>query len=119
MSKIKPWGAIICVDLINCDKNQINNDKIYKKFVKELCSVIKMKTHGPLRIERFGKGSLYGPSFYQFIETSSITAHFDIVNSRAFIDIFSCKNFDAKKAEKFCKDFFKAKKSKATFIKRG
>ena len=45
----------------------------------------------------------------QFIETSTITAHFDEQGNRAFIDIFSCKTYNAKKVALFCKKFFKAK----------
>jgi len=46
----------------------------------------------------------------QFIETSSIVAHFDEIWDRAFIDVFSCKTFDSKVAGKFSKEFFKAKR---------
>jgi S-adenosylmethionine/arginine decarboxylase-like enzyme len=41
--------------------------------------------------------------------TSSVTVHLDEIGNRAFIDIFSCKRFSAKKAKDFCKKFFRAK----------
>lgn len=69
-------------------------------------------------IKRFGQDDLLGYSALQFIETSSITMHFDDTKARAFIEIFSCKYFDVKMAERFCKNFLKAKKSKAKYFLR-
>jgi hypothetical protein len=54
-----------------------------------------MRAHGPLLIERFGVGALEGWSALQFIETSSITVHADEMGGRCFVDVFSCRAFDA------------------------
>jgi len=70
-----------------------------------------MKPNGKSRVKRFGKGKLNGISAFQFIETSSISIHFDETENRAFIDIFSCKDFNGKRAEQFSKSYFKAVKS--------
>lgn len=67
-----------------------------------------MKRFGEPMIQKFGEGELLGYSALQFIETSSITIHFDEVKNRAFIEIFSCKFFDPPKAANFCGSFFKA-----------
>jgi S-adenosylmethionine/arginine decarboxylase-like enzyme len=77
-----------------------------------------MKRKGPCKIERFGKEDLKGYSVMQFIETSSVCIHFDEPGKRAFIDIFSCKNFDVKRAENFSKRFFLGKKSTSKTIVR-
>lgn len=77
-----------------------------------------MKKEGTTIIKRFGENSLKGYSAMQFIKTSSITVHFDEEHNRAFIDIFSCKKFNEKRAEQFSKDFFKAKKSKIKILDR-
>ncbi len=77
-----------------------------------------MKAYGPCMVKRFGKGKLKGYSVIQFIETSSITLHFDETEERAFIDIFSCKDFHVNKAESFSKEFFNAKKSTSKIIIR-
>ena len=42
----------------------------------------------------------------QFIETSSITFHGDEVARRCFVDIFSCKPFDAEHAAALAQRFF-------------
>lgn len=71
-----------------------------------------MKRFGEPMIKKFGAGDLLGYSALQFIETSSITLHFDETENRAFIEIFSCKFFDPEKAKIFCHKFLEAKKSK-------
>ena len=112
------WGKLAVINLYNCNKNSIKNKRKIKKFVKQLCQKLDMNKKGPTRIKRFGKDSLKGYSFIQFIETSSITCHFDEIQNRAFIDIFSCKKFDSKEAAIFSKDFFQAEKSEVKEISR-
>lgn len=65
-----------------------------------------MKAHGAPQIERFGTGNLEGWSAMQFIETSTITLHTDEPGLRCFIDIFSCKPFDADHATMMAKEYF-------------
>jgi S-adenosylmethionine decarboxylase len=102
------WGVSASIDLYGCDPKMIKTPKEIERFVIELCEKIKMKRHGDVLIDRFGDGELEGYSFLQFIETSSITAHFDEPENRAFIDIFSCKYYDPQVTAEFCKSFFKA-----------
>ncbi len=101
------WGRSCSVDLHGLDDSLINPEYI-RKYVRKLCTLLNMKRHGPTEIGRFGKGKLRGYSMMQFIETSSITAHFDDKGHRAFIDIFSCKQFNPKKVARFSQKFFKA-----------
>ncbi len=104
------WGIHVALNMKGCDHSLITNEKAIKEYVDKLTELIDMKKYGPTLIERFGeKPHLYGYSMFQFIETSSITAHFDEVKDRAFIDIFSCSFYDQEKAIKFTVDFFKAK----------
>lgn len=112
------WGKLASINLYDCDPNFIKDKKKIKDYIIDLCRIIDMKRHGEPMIERFAEGSLEGYSAMQFIETSSITVHFDETENRAFIDIFSCKDFDEKEAEKFSCDFFMAKKSKMKILIR-
>ena len=74
---------------------------------------IDMKPYGEPLIQKFAEGALEGYSVLQFIETSSITIHFDDkMGDRAFIDIFSCKYFDGAKAAAYAQKFFEAKEEK-------
>jgi len=110
------WGRSSIIDLHGCDKKMLKDPKAIKIFVIELCKLLKMKRVGPMRIKRFGHGRLLGYSMMQFIETSSIVAHFDEYADRAFIDIFSCKEYNTKNAIDFCKRYFKAK-SASSYVK--
>ena len=77
-----------------------------------------MKPYGKAQIKRFGKDTLEGYTIIQPIETSCITCHFDEVDNRAFIDIFSCKEYNNKLAVEFCKNYFKAEITQARFLNR-
>ena len=104
------WGIHVVINLKGCDHSKITDETKIKEYVIKLTEVIGMKRYGETLLERFGeKPLLYGYSMFQFIETSSITAHFDEVGDRAFIDIFSCSYYDQEKAIKFTAEFFKAK----------
>ena len=115
----KNWGQLLSVDLEGCNNNLINNKKKLREFCKGICDEIGMVAFGKPIIKRFGEGDLEGYSMMQFIMTSSITAHMDETGNRGFIDIFSCKHFDAKKAGNFCKTFFQARKMKFKNLYRG
>lgn len=116
----KAWGLHAVIDLYECDLSLISSPEHIKKFVIALCEAIGMKRHGETMLDRFGDGVTVseGYSFMQFIETSSITAHFEETHKKAFIDIFSCKFFEAEKAVIFSQEFFKAKKAKVTVLVR-
>lgn len=106
------WGMLASVDLYDCNPRHISDPKKIEQFIIELCDQIKMVRHGNAMIERFAEGELEGYSALQFIETSSITMHFDEQKNRAFVDIFSCKYFDIKTAEEFCQKFLEAGSAK-------
>ncbi|PIR94152.1 S-adenosylmethionine decarboxylase [Candidatus Falkowbacteria bacterium CG10_big_fil_rev_8_21_14_0_10_39_11] len=115
----KAWGLIAVVNLYDCNHEMIQSPAKIRQYVKELCQKIKMIPYGPTMVKKFGSGCLEGYSALQFIETSSITLHFDDKNGdRAFIDIFSCKYFETKDALAFSQEFFQAKKAKIKVIVR-
>ena len=76
-------------------KSALRDPDVIRRLVPTLIDAIGMRAHGPLHLERFGDADLEGWSAMQFIETSSITLHADEVYGRCFIDVFSCKPFDA------------------------
>ncbi|HBE90793.1 MAG: hypothetical protein A3E37_02800 [Candidatus Andersenbacteria bacterium RIFCSPHIGHO2_12_FULL_46_9] len=119
MDKIKPWGKSLAIDLAGCDHDKLISPEGLKRFVVEVVTVVDMVAQGECYVERFGQGDLEGYSAMQFIETSSVTVHLDEVGNRAFIDILSCKDFDANKAEEFSKTYFQAQSVKSTIVERG
>jgi len=106
------YGKELILNLYCCDERPIRSPKMLKKYVDDLCELIKMRKYGPLMLKKFGYGKDYtlGYSLVQLIETSSIVAHFSEKRNSAYINIFSCKDFDDKKALEFTKNFFKAQK---------
>ncbi|MDP3880775.1 MAG: S-adenosylmethionine decarboxylase [bacterium] len=109
----KPWGQLLTLDLFGCPNELMKDVEHLRAFSKLLCAEINMTPHGDTLIDRFGEGDIEGISSMQFIKTSSITVHLDEVGGRAFIDIFSCKKFDAQKAGAFAREYFKAQDIKA------
>ena len=117
--ELKAWGQLTAINLYGCDKELLTNPEKIKTFVLELCKTIAMKPYGEPNLQRFGEGDLEGYTLVQLIETSSITVHLDETGKRAFIDVFSCKEFDAKKALDFSQDYFKAVTASGQTIERG
>lgn len=102
---MKPFGYLAAINCYHCN-DKIKDPEEIKRFIIELVELIKMVRHGEPMVERFGEGDIEGWSALQFIETSSITFHNCEKHNRAFIDIFSCKDFDYKEAKDFCHKFF-------------
>lgn len=115
---MKNWGKSVALNLYNCEHSRLIDTNLLAQFVSEVIKVVNMEAHGPCYIDRFGEGDLTGYSAMQFIKTSAITVHLDEIGNRAFIDIFSCKDFDAHKAAQFSQAFFKAQQIKLVVIDR-
>jgi S-adenosylmethionine/arginine decarboxylase-like enzyme len=117
---LKIYGKELILDLYNCDLEIISSKKKIQEFSDKLCQLIKMKKYGRAIIERFGLGKDFtsGFSLVQLIETSSIVGHFSEKWKRGYINIFSCQDFNEKKALRFIKKFFKAKEVKKRILIR-
>ena len=107
--RLKPWGISISVDLKNCDPETIRSKEKINEFIVKLCNLIGMKRFGEPQIVNFGEEEkVQGYSFTQLIETSLVSGHLANHTNSAYLDIFSCKEFEPKKTAEFCKKFFKA-----------
>lgn len=111
-------GQLTIITLYECDEDFLKSKKRISKFLLDLCKYINMKPYKKPIIERFGKGKLEGYSALLWIETSSIVIHLDEYEKKAFIDIFSCKKFNALKAKDFSKKNLKSKKASFKTIMR-
>jgi S-adenosylmethionine/arginine decarboxylase-like enzyme len=116
----KVWGYYMTLDLSECELRSIDNVPAIHKFIVSLCDdVLKMKRLGEPKIMESGEGEdLYGYSLIQVIQTSSITGHFVNHTRRAFIDIFSCKEYNQAAVIAFCVNHFKTNKYVTTFALR-
>ncbi|WP_292518587.1 S-adenosylmethionine decarboxylase [Methanoculleus sp.] len=103
------WGLYTSVDLKGCDPASIRDAEKIHQFVIELCNLIDMKRFGEPQIIHFGPNErVAGFSMTQLIETSLVSGHFANETNAAYLDIFSCKEYEPSKAAEFCKDFFGA-----------
>ena len=101
------WGWSTSLDLKKCNY-KIGNKNDILDYVLQLTDLIEMKRYGPCYINHFGEGNKSGYSMLQLIETSNISAHFCDQDNSAYIDIFSCKEYDSLEMERFSKKFFDA-----------
>ena len=105
------FGVELILDLHDCDPKIIRSSQKLRSYTVQLCKLLKMKRYGKTLIPHFGHANplTSGYSLLQFIETSSITGHFSELTNTAYLNIFSCKEFDTQKAGEFTLGFFKAK----------
>jgi len=110
---MKYYGKELILDLHNCNPTTFNRKSIRRYFI-ELCKVIDMKRskltwwddYKVPEEERQTEPHLKGTSAVQFIMTSNITIHTLDLLGAVYINIFSCKDFDAEIAKKFTSDWF-------------
>ena len=122
---IKSYGKELILDLHKCNTKKFKRSSI-KIFFKELCNLIDMKRcelfwwddYGLPDNERQTEPHLKGTSAIQFIMTSNITIHTLDILGNLYLNIFSCKDFDPKKATEFSRKFFEGKIVTATTVIR-
>ena len=115
------FGQELILDLYECDLKRISDGEHIRKYIVKLCDeVILMKRYkGPL-IEHFGHDNpiTAGYSVVQLIETSCVSGHFSEYKKSCYINIFSCKWFDADAAAEFTKNWFGAPSFRRKVLQR-
>ena len=115
---MKYWGHHLLLDCAGCN-NSIKDKELIKQFVADLVTTIDMTAIGEPIIELLLPGEAnQGHSLMQLIATSNITAHFVDCDNTAYIDIFSCKQFDLELAKSVVSKYFNPRLIKETFIER-
>lgn len=91
-----PWGWHLLIDCKDCDPCAVTDPRHIKNFVKDLVKAIDMVPYGDTVVKHFAEHDpeKAGYSMTQLIETSLISAHFVDISGDAYIDVFSCKEFD-------------------------
>lgn len=113
------WGYQTCIDLYNCDPEIIRSRKYIKLYLLAIVKEIDMKAYGEPIIKHFGSSKkVEGFTMIQMIETSLISGHFVEMNNSAFIDIFSCKDYDHMRATTMTQEYFKAPHTVVTNLLR-
>ena len=113
------WGYHLILDCAGCELGAITTEDHIRVFSLTLVDRINMDAVGPPHIELLLEGDANeGYSLMQMISTSNITAHFVTNTCEAYIDVFSCKNFDQKTVRETVEQFFKPSSIKTTFLHR-
>jgi len=122
---MKKYGKELILDLHNCDPKTFTRYSL-KKYFNEICILIDMQRcklcwwddYGVTKEEQQTLPHTKGTSAVQFILTSNITIHTLDIMKCVYVNIFSCKEFDEKKAEIFTKDWFKGEVVNSLTINR-
>jgi len=110
------YGKELIIDLHNCDPKTFGRRSL-RRYFKEVCELIDMERCAlhfwddvgvPVKY-RQTEAHTKGTSAIQFILTSNITIHTLEELKAVYINIFSCKDFIAKDAIKFTKNWFHGK----------
>ena len=122
---MEKYGVELILDLHGCDSSKFTRESIGRYFA-QLCELIDMKREelvfwddtGVPEDERQTSPHTQGTSAVQFILTSSIVIHTLDQLGAVYVNMFSCKEFDPKLAERFTADWFGAGDCSARFIER-
>lgn len=120
-----PYGYELILDLHGCDVSTFNR-KSLRDYFKTLCDEIEMEREdlhfwdydGVPEEEITKEAHLLGTSAVQFIKTSNIVIHTLDLLEAAYVNIFSCKKYNASVAEKITTDWFGSKTCRSTLIER-
>jgi len=114
------WGMLTSIDIHGCNPATIRNAEAIKKFTAQVCDHIDMKRFGETQVVEFGDDPrVHGYSMVQLIETSLVSAHFAEDTNSVYLDVFSCKYYDATKAAAFAARFFEGRDFNAVTLLRG
>lgn len=105
------WGKHLIIDMSGGDTALVRSEEHIRRFSARLVEAIDMKAYGQPLLQHFAEHvpEAAGYSLVQLIETSAITGHFCDQSGDAYIDIFSCKDFDADVAVDVVREAFRPK----------
>lgn len=90
------WGRQLILDCLACDRGAVQDADAIREFCEDLVDSIGMVAFGEPMLEHFATHvpEAAGYSLVQLIETSAVIGHFCDESGDAYLDIFSCKDFD-------------------------
>jgi S-adenosylmethionine/arginine decarboxylase-like enzyme len=94
------WGKHLILDCSSCDREAVRSADAIRAFSEDLVASIGMVAYGEPLLAHFATHlpEAAGYSLVQLIETSAVTGHFCDASGDAYLDVFSCKDFDSKVA---------------------
>ena len=115
MSSKDTYGQELLLDLHDCDPSRFTRRQI-GQFCEELCKLIDMERCDLYfwddvdvpEVEQQTNPKTKGTSAVQFILTSTIVIHTLDLMKAAYVNIFSCKEFDTNEAAQFTAKWFRS-----------
>ena len=94
------WGKHLVLDCSSCDREAVRDADAIRAFSEDLVAAIGMVAYGEPVLAHFATHlpEATGYSLVQLIETSAVTGHFCDASGDAYLDVFSCKDFDTEVA---------------------
>ena len=102
---VRHYGKHVLMGASQCN-DQLRDLDAVKAFVRELVDRIDMVAYAETFAARFGSGVEVGISAVQLIETSAITLHTNDAAGDLYLDVFSCKDFEAAEVEATVRTWF-------------
>lgn len=115
------FGKHITIDASGCNQKKLTDQHLIYELLNKLPDHLGMtKMTLPYAVKWLDKGAkVPGISGFVMIAESHISVHTFPEKDYVFIDVFSCVNFDVKKAIKSLVGFFDAKKNTTKIVTRG
>ena len=99
----------IIFDAFGIAKSLLNSEKFVFQLLMDMPGIVGMRVlSGPNVVRDYDKGH-EGVTGFAIIDFSHISVHTFVDTQEAFVDIFSCKKFDYKKARSYLYKTFKVK----------
>ena len=118
-------GIELILNINKCDSSTFNRRSI-RNYFRQLCSLIEMEReklcwwddYGVPVDEQETEPHLKGTTAVQFIKTSNIVVHTLELLGNVYVNIFSCKDFDAGAAATFSAEWFRGEIVNSQMIER-
>ena len=115
------FGTHLMLDGYGCDREQLEDLSLIYNFLSEYPAKIEMTKIMPPYVFRYDarKPEDWGISGFVLIAESHISIHTFPEKNYLSLDIFSCKEFDSKRAISYVKKLFGVQKSEVKLLDRG
>lgn len=113
------WGIHTILNLSSCRPATIRCPLTIQRFSDCVVKSIQMEQYGKTQINHFGKDDKLGFSFQTHLTTSHLCGHFAEESNAAFLDCFSCKEYDPALVEKIARAYFQPSVVERMVIDRG
>lgn len=105
---VQHYGKHVVLTAGACNDELLSKEQI-ADFCRDMVKRIDMVAFGEPFVERFGEGDEVGISAVQLIMTSAITIHTNDAARDMYLDVFSCKDFEAETVVTCVDDWFSPK----------